>query len=113
MFTYSLEIILFRDKNVLIINPKIIFGGKNPNLVQLHFNLQTKLLLYGGGIKNCLKFKTLLHPSNRTCSINYFSSLMSLLLANSFNQKQVKFQFSNLVYKIWIKSFAAILIKSI
>lgn len=61
MFTYSLE-------NVFIINFKIIFGGKNPDLVQLHFNLQTKLLIYGGRIKNCLKFKTLFHPSNRTCS---------------------------------------------
>lgn len=46
MFTYSLE-------NVFIINSKIIFGGKNPNLVQLHFNLQAKLLIYGAGIKNC------------------------------------------------------------
>lgn len=113
MFSFSLIIILFRDKNVFIINIKIIFGGKNPNLVQLHFNLQTKLLIYSDRIENCLKFKTLFHPSNRTCSINCFSSLMSLLLANSFNQKQVKFQFSNPVYKIWIKSFAAILIKSI
>lgn len=64
MFPYSLKIILFRDKNVFIINIKIIFGGNNPNLVQLHFNLQTKLLIYSGGIKNCLKFKTLFHLSN-------------------------------------------------
>lgn len=42
------------------------------------------------------KLKTLFHPSNRTCCINCFSSLLSLLLATSFNQRQVKFQSSNL-----------------